>query len=469
MMSQTCFANAKSRSSSQTQTWKKVNHPGPHPISSTMSLFGSSGIRGVVGKDITPELGLKIGLSVGELHERIVIGKDTRTTGDMLVHAVASGAMASGAMVALAGMVPTPTLAHAAKDFDCGLMITASHNPAEYNGVKMWNPDGSAFDTAQMEEVEGKIGASRHLRAPWNGVGTASEFEGAAEAHLESILKATKGGTAKVVLDCGNGAASVVSPYVIKGMGCELTTLNCQPDGRFPGRAPEPTDEELADLKHMVVSKGAQLGIAHDGDGDRMVAVDERGKLVDGDKLLALFASKLDLDSIVVPVDASMALDDVVKGKVHRTKVGDVFVAEAIKKYGSGFGGEPSGTFIFPQQTFCPDGILAAATLINMVGERSLAEMVDALPSYPVYRRSHAFDSERRGEVSRRLADVMRTIDCDELSTVDGYRAAFKEGWFLIRLSGTEPKLRMSAEARTKEELENMKTIAEEVLGRVLA
>lgn len=469
MMSQTCFANAKSRSSSQTQTWKKVNHSGPHPISSTMSLFGSSGIRGVVGKDITPELGLKIGLSVGELHERIVIGKDTRTTGDMLVHAVASGAMASGAMVALAGMVPTPTLAHAAKDFDCGLMITASHNPAEYNGVKMWNPDGSAFDTAQMEEVERKIGASRHLRAPWNGVGTASEFEGAAEAHLESILKATKGGTAKVVLDCGNGAASVVSPYVIKGMGCELTTLNCQPDGRFPGRAPEPTDEELADLKHMVVSKGAQLGIAHDGDGDRMVAVDERGKLVDGDKLLALFASKLDLDSIVVPVDASMALDDVVKGKVHRTKVGDVFVAEAIKKYGSGFGGEPSGTFIFPQQTFCPDGILAAATLINMVGERSLAEMVDALPSYPVYRRSHAFDSERRGEVSRRLADVMRTIDCDELSTVDGYRAAFKEGWFLIRLSGTEPKLRMSAEARTKEELENMKTIAEEVLGRVLA
>ncbi|HXZ23524.1 MAG TPA: phosphoglucosamine mutase [Methanomassiliicoccales archaeon] len=434
-----------------------------------MSLFGSSGIRGVVGKDITPELGLKIGLSVGELHERIVIGKDTRTTGDMLVHAVASGAMASGAMVALAGMVPTPTLAHAAKDFDCGLMITASHNPAEYNGVKMWNPDGSAFDTAQMEEVERKIGASRHLRAPWNGVGTASEFEGAAEAHLESILKATKGGTAKVVLDCGNGAASVVSPYVIKGMGCELTTLNCQPDGRFPGRAPEPTDEELADLKHMVVSKGAQLGIAHDGDGDRMVAVDERGKLVDGDKLLALFASKLELDSIVVPVDASMVLDDVVRGKVHRTKVGDVFVAEAIKKYGSGFGGEPSGTFIFPQQTFCPDGILAAATLINMVGERSLAEMVDALPSYPVFRRSHAFDSERRGEVSRRLADVMRTIDCDELSTVDGYRAAFKEGWFLIRLSGTEPKLRMSAEARTKEELENMKTIAEEALGRVLA
>jgi phosphoglucosamine mutase len=190
--------------------------------------------------------------------------------------------------------------------------------------------------------------------------------------------------------------------------------------------------------------------------------------LVDGDKLLALFAHVVKKGDIVAPIDASMVLDEMITGEVIRTRVGDVYVAEALKKRGAKFGGEPSGTFIFPKYTFCPDGILAAAMLISMVGDGDLATMVDALPSYPVARRSFAFDREKRKGIAGRLQTEMRAVDCEELTELDGYRARFKEGWFLIRLSGTEPKIRMSAEARTEKELNRLKTIAEKVVKRCL-
>ncbi|MDD1770134.1 MAG: phosphoglucosamine mutase [Methanomassiliicoccales archaeon] len=434
-----------------------------------MSLFGSSGIRGVVGKDITADLALRIGAAVGADYQRVLIGKDTRTSGDLLVNALTAGLTSVGAEVAYASLVSTPTLARAAKGFNCGLMVTASHNPPEYNGVKMWNPDGSAFDTAQMTDVEKRIENRGRARKDWTEVGGSTKLEGATEAHIESILKSLPGVNTSVVLDCGCGAASVISPYVLTGMGCELVTLNCQPDGRFPGRSPEPTAESLHDLMALVVSRKAQLGIAHDGDGDRMVAVDSRGRLVNGDKLLALFAHVMKKGDIVAPVDASMILDDMVTGEVIRTRVGDVYVAEALKKRGAKFGGEPSGTFIFPQYTYCPDGILAAAMLISLVGDGDLATIVDSLPSYPVTRRSHSFAPERRKETGARLQREMRAVDCEELNELDGFRARFKDGWFLIRLSGTEPKLRLSAEARTEKELDRLVAMAEKVVKRCLA
>jgi len=199
-----------------------------------------------------------------------------------------------------------------------------------------------------------------------------------------------------------------------------------------------------------------------------MVAVDGRGRIVDGDKLLALFVHVMRKGDIVAPVDASMILDDIITGKVIRTRVGDVYVAEALKKAGAKFGGEPSGTFIFPQSTFCPDGVLAAAMLISMVGDGDLATMVDALPSYPVVRRSFKFEPEKRKDIAGRLRAEMRSVDCEELSELDGYRARFPDGWFLVRLSGTEPKLRLSVEARSQKELDRLIAIAEKLVKKCL-
>jgi len=440
-----------------------------HNADAAMSLFGSSGIRGVVGEVVTPDLALSIGATVGSLHSEVLMAKDTRTSGDMILHALASGANSTGANVFFAGMVPTPTLARASKTYDCGLMVTASHNPPEYNGVKMWNPDGSAFDSRQMEQVENLITSKKFKMAEWSSIGRSFPHEGAVEDHIQAVLDSVYGSSAKVILDCACGATSVVSPILLRKLGCAVLGINCQPDGFFPGRMPEPTEEHLADLKELIVKKGASLGIAHDGDGDRVVAFDEKGRFVDGDRLLALFTLFIKAKNVVVPVDASMVLDDLVKGKVTRTKVGDVYVAEALKRTGADFGGEPSGTFIFPSETYCPDGVYAAALLASMLEGRKLSELVGSIPKYPLARRSFPFKAKDQAKISSKLDEAMRSVDCDRLDTMDGYRAQFADGWFLARLSGTEPKVRITVEARRSDSLDKLLKLAEGTIKRCLS
>lgn len=433
-----------------------------------MSLFGSSGIRGVVGQAITPDLALNIGAAVGSLGKDVLLAKDTRTSGDMMVNALSAGITSIGANAVYAGMVPTPTLARAAESYDVGLMVTASHNPPEYNGIKVWNPDGSAFDSAQMRQVEGLIESKGYKLADWRGVGRSLIHTGAIEDHMAAILDSVEATKANVVLDCGCGATASISPLLLRKLGCTVLGLNCQPDGHFPGRLPEPTEENLGVLKHLVTQKEADMGIAHDGDGDRMVAFDEKGRFIDGDRLLALFTVFLGAKDIVAPVDASMVLDDLVKGKVFRTRVGDVYVAEALKSSGAGFGGEPSGTFIFPEETYCPDGVFAAALLTSMIKEGKLSKMVDDVPRYPASRSSYPFDLRSRKKVEVKLEKAMRSLECDELITVDGYRAQFDYGWFLIRLSGTEPKMRLTVEARKDKDLKALVSKADKIAKECL-
>jgi phosphoglucosamine mutase len=433
-----------------------------------MSLFGSSGIRGVIGRDFTIDLASEIGSAVGTLCDRVVLGKDTRTSGDMISQALIAGITSAGSDAHSAGMVPTPTLARAAKDFDCGLMVTASHNPPDYNGVKMWNPDGSAFDTKQMADVEGLISRKELKMADWRDVGKAFEHEGAIEAHIESIVRSLGMFECKVVVDCGCGATSVVSPLLLRKLGCEVFAINAQPDGFFPGRSPEPTEDQLTDLKDAVLRKRADVGIAHDGDGDRMVAVDERGRFVGGDKLLALFATRSGANGMVAPVDASMVIEGIVKGPVVRCRVGDVYVSEALKISKLEFGGEPSGTFIFSKETYCPDGIYAGALLAKMAKDEPLSEVIDALPSYPVTRESFPFDPSWRKILGAKLASEMENVKCNRLLTLDGFRADYEDGWFLIRVSGTEPKLRVTAEGRSEEELKRLKGIYGSIMKRCL-
>ncbi|MDD1768099.1 MAG: phosphoglucosamine mutase [Methanomassiliicoccales archaeon] len=424
-----------------------------------MSLFGSSGIRGIVGRDLTIDLASEIGSAVGTAYDRVILGKDTRTSGDMISQALVAGITSAGSDVYSAGMLPTPTLARAATAFGCGLMVTASHNPPEYNGVKMWNPDGSAFDTKQMNHVEGLISRKEFSRPDWRGVGKAFEHLGAIESHIESILKSLGTFNCRVVVDCGCGAASVVTPTLLSRLGCEVFAINSHPDGFFPGRSPEPTEDQLKDLKDAVLRRGADVGIAHDGDGDRMVAVDERGRFVSGDRLLALFASRYGAKGMVAPIDASMVLDDIVEGPVVRCRVGDVYVSEALKRSKLEYGGEPSGTFIFSKETYCPDGIYAGALLAKMAGSGPLSEIVDVLQSYPSSRESYSFDPSGRKVLEAGLAKEMEGVKCDRLLTIDGFRADYADGWFLIRVSGTEPKLRVTAEARSEGELKRLKEI----------
>lgn len=414
-----------------------------------MKLFGSSGIRGLANVEVTVDLAMKVGMALGKSKKNAVIGRDPRVAAEMIELAVISGLMSAGCDVVRAGLITTPTLAYAARNYDCGVMITASHNPATDVGIKLWNPDGMAFDSAQQEEIENIIEAEDFVYVPWNKVGKISSFENAVREHIDMIRSHTTGAPIRVVVDCGGGAGGTITPFLLREMGCEVITLNSQIDGHFPARNPEPNDKNLWMLKKAVKEFDAALGIAHDGDADRMMAVDEKGIFVSGDEMLAIFArfECRDNPRIVVPVDTSMIVDDAIPGStVIHTRVGDVYVAEEMKKLKADFGGEPSGSWIFPRISYCPDGIYAAALLVDIVKDRKLSGLRDELPKYPTLRSTVACDNSAKETVMQAVSSKLAGMG--NVSTIDGIRVDMKDGWVLVRPSGTEAKIRITAEAR---------------------
>jgi phosphoglucosamine mutase len=424
-------------------------------------------VRGVSFDDFTLDLAGKIGSAVGSRHKVVVIGRDARLTSPMFSHAVSSALMGVGANVSDAGIVTTPTLAYAARHSSCGVMITASHNPPEYNGIKLWNPDGSSFDTGQMEDMEAKM-AGHVGQADWKSVGSLSTIQDATEDHKERILSIVGGSEIKVVVDCANGPASQITPAILKEMGCNVITINAQLDGSFPGRPAEPAEENLSALKDAVAKLGADLGIAHDGDADRMVAIDDRGRFAGGDVLLKVFAKESGAKSMVAPVDATMLLDDWFGANLYRTRVGDAYISEEVKRTGADFGGEPSGTWIFPKVSLCPDGVFAAAKLVEMVSERKLSEMMDETPSLPMLKETLMFEPSKREAILSNLKKGIPSLKALDVDTTDGFKLGFGDGWALVRLSGTEPKMRIVVEARAagraKEIMMPVKEVAERCL-----
>lgn len=408
-----------------------------------MALFGTSGIRRVADRSLL-EIALKTGLAVGKVYNRVIVANDTRTSSEAVKYAFMSGLLAAGAQCWDSGVVPTPTLALAARKFKVGAMITASHNPPEYNGIKLLNPDGSAFGAKQRQRIEDMISDESLPSAPWTEMGNSRRYDGAVEQHIEHIQKAfPKAMKLKVVLDCGCGAASVITPYLLRRLGCEVVALNCYPSGFFPHDV-EPIESNLGDLIRATREFGADLGIAHDGDGDRMMAVDDRGRFIPGDKLLVLFAQQLGAKKVVTTLDASMIIDEM-GFKVTRTKVGDIYVSEALKKSGN-FGGEPSGAWVFPDSSFCPDGIYAAAKLLAIASWHKLSALVDRIPQYPILRGSVAGSGVALVNLKKKLL-ALKPLS---VSNIDGIKLNFEDGWVLVRPSGTEPKIRLTVEARSE-------------------
>lgn len=422
-------------------------------------MFGTSGIRGPVGEEVTAELALTVGRAVGVDADRIVMGRDARESGTILADAFAAGVREVGADVVDLSLAATPTVARAVGwyDADAGCSITASHNPPEDNGLKLWQPDGQAFDEALRETIEARVrdGVSSELRR-WDEQGTRTTAD-ATERHVEALVEATTiDDSPHVVVDLGNGAGGVTVDALVE-VGCHVETLNAQPDGRFPGRPSEPNAETLTALCATVAETDADLGIAHDGDADRMMAVDGTGQFVPKDALLALLAgtSTEAGDSVAVPVDTSLAVEDHLQTKdvgVEHTPVGDVYVAEAVGD-GVPFGGEPSGAWIWPEQTRCPDGPLAACRLVELAAERPIEERIESLPRYPI-RRSNVETEDKAETMTAVRERVRKEYEETAVTTLDGVRVDLDDAWFLVRASGTQPLIRITAEARDEQRAE---------------
>jgi len=421
-------------------------------------------VRGLVNIDLTPALACRVGLAVATHSKarKALVARDTRISGAMLEDALVSGLLAGGVGVSLVGAVPTPVLAYLTKvlNADVGFMLTASHNPPPYNGIKIFNGDSLAYADESQDAVEKIIVENSFAMPDWRSVGEASVVD-VSRLYIEMVRSAVALRKQwRVVVDPGCGATFAVGPAVLKATGCSLTALNAQPDGFFPARRSEPTAESLKDLAHVVKKLGADVGVAFDGDGDRVAFVDAEGVFVDFDRSLAAFAAyalkRAGGGTVITNVEASICVEKMAEsygGKVVRTKVGDVYLSEAIKRSNAVFGGEPCGAWVHPSFHYCPDGPLSAVLLLKALEEedKGLREFVAEVPEYVTLRENIACKNDLKHKAVASIESSIRSAfsDYTDFSTVDGVRLALKSGWLLIRASGTEPLIRLTVEGES--------------------
>jgi phosphoglucosamine mutase len=402
--------------------------------------FGTDGVRGIVGEFLTPELVERLGKAsaLWSGGGRVFVGRDTRASGEELEEAFARGVVSAGGSAVLAGVVPTPAVA--LLRLDLGVVISASHNPPEYNGVKLFDRDGNKLTDASEEEIEAL------LDAPGREGGRIDRVDVATDSYLEHVVERFGSDLSglRVAVDCANGAYSDIAPEAFEELGAEVTAVAVQPDGSNINDGCGATDLGL--LQATVRAGGHDLGVAFDGDGDRVLAVDADGEIVDGDQILAILALHLGVDLVAVTVMTNLGFHRLMSERgvrVVTTPVGDRYVLEALRREGGILGGEQSGHVICLRDHVTGDGLAAALMLCDAIRGRTLAEAASVMPRY-----AQAKEDVRVGR---------REVPAAALAEAERLNAVLKgHGRVLVRPSGTEPVVRVLGEAETDEEARNL-------------
>jgi phosphoglucosamine mutase len=423
-------------------------------------LFGTDGVRGVANIDLTPELAFRLGEAAAHLLPerpggRVVVGKDTRRSGDMLEAALVAGVCSGGGEALLAGIVPTPAVAFLTRELgaDGGVVISASHNPAEYNGIKFFDHRGLKLPDEIEDEIEEFVLSERSWDRPSGAaVGSARPIEDAAEryiAHAVGTLGCDLSGL-KVAVDCGHGASSVATPEALRRLGAEVVCVNCDWNGMDINL--ECGSTHLERVREIVLDAGCDVGIAHDGDADRVLAVDERGAEVDGDAIMAVLATamkeagRLKGDTVVATVMSNLGLDVAMRERgitLVKTKVGDRYVLEQMLSSGAVLGGEQSGHVIFLDHNTTGDGLVTALQLLCVMRRSGtpLSELRAFIHRFPQVLVNIPVADKARLTTSHALGTAIAAAEA-ELGD---------EGRVLVRPSGTEPLVRVMVEARNPE------------------
>ncbi|PSQ53365.1 phosphoglucosamine mutase [Halobacteriales archaeon SW_8_65_20] len=439
-----------------------------------MKIFGSSGVRGVVGETITPAFVGRVAKAAGSSlgSETVAVARDTRRTGGMLADAAAGGLTAVGTDVHRLGVAPTPAAqAYAERAEIPVVVITASHNPPAYNGVKLVGRDGVELSRDALERIEDRLLADRYEPQSWDETGESERVDGVRRTYVEQLLNAVDreriaDADLTVALDPGHGAGALTSPEFFRELGCRVVTVNAQPDGHFPGREPEPVAGNLDELGALTGATDADVGIAHDGDADRAIFYDEHGDYIEGDATLAALAeATLDAgETVVSAVNVSQRLVDVVDrvgATLDLTPIGSTHIITRIRELTTEgervpVAGEGNGGVLFPEYRLARDGAYTAARFLELLADQSASEAVAAYDGYANVRRNVEYDSDAERETL--LAAVERYAEqaTVEPTTTDGYRLDYGDAWLLARPSGTEPVVRLYAEGRDRDRAESL-------------
>jgi phosphoglucosamine mutase len=455
----------------------------------TGKLFGTTGVRKVYGDEFDLEMALNLGKSLGTFLGRgtVIIAQDARTTGLMVADALTAGILSTGVNVVRAGIIPTPTLAFITmkRGFDTGLMVTASHNPPQYTGVKFWSRTSMGFTPEEETKLERIYNSKNFKIASWDALGEETRIEDAVDEHIKELLEkcdveAIRSKSFRVIVDLGNGAACVLTPYLMQQLNCQVVSLNGQLDGHFPGRRSEPDEDSLGDLIQIIKNTGTDLGIAHDGDADRVVFVDEHGEVIRGDRTIALLAQQAlgtsKNKTVVTTVDSSLILDETVQkagGNTVRTPVGDIQVAIKVVESNAVIGGESCGVFIFPDTHLAPEPFLAACKVLELMAstEKTFGDLIQTIPQYPLLKGKIECPNDKKESVMMALTKSLprNMSDVKEILTVDGLGITLKQGWVLVRPSGTEPVIRITCEGPTEDAVKKILRSAEDVVRATIA
>lgn len=450
-------------------------------------LFGTNGIRGRFGDELTVEFAVKIAMAIGTYFNggEVLVGFDGRLSSPILERAVISGLLASGCNVTHAGMLPTPTLQFAVKHFkyDGGVMITASHNPPEYNGIKVIGPDGIEIPRREEEKIEEIFFEGKIRRAAWNEVGKVKGEVDAIQAYIDEIVKKVNArkiasNEFKVIVDPGNGVSSLTTPIVLRRLECKVISINDVIDGKFPGRGAEPIPKVLHVISRIVSASNADFGVSLDGDGDRAIFTDERGKTHWGDKSGAIIEKhvlkKEGGGIIVTPVSSSKLIEEVAvrhHGKVIWTKVGSVVVSHKLKEVRGILGLEENGGIFYPPHQLVRDGTMATLLMLELLSDekKRLSEIIDKLPSYYNYKDKIPCPNNLKEKVMKKILSKIRMEKAFKIETIDGVKIwKNRETWILIRPSGTEPIIRIFAEAKSIEEARKLVEEYKEKLKKIV-
>jgi phosphomannomutase len=438
-------------------------------------MVSVSGVRGRVGEGMTVEVvarfaaafGAYIREKSGKPRPRIVLGRDTRTSGPMFSRIVAGSLQSVGCDVTDIGIAPTPTALHsiAALGADGGIVVTASHNPVEWNALKLASAAGMFLDADEAPLMRAFINDRALPRAAWDELGNVQEDTGAANRHLQAVLEmryidveALRTRRFRVALDCIRGAGAVLLPRLLEELGCEVIGLNLEPDGRFP-REPEPVADNLGELERLVRQSGADIGMATDPDSDRLSLVSNDGRAIGEDFTLAL-AATLVLQHMPGPVVTNLSTSRLLRDvadragvQLHLAPVGEIHVARRMQQVGAVIGGEGNGGVILPDVQYTRDAAVAVALVLQLLLEdgRPLAEIVTSHERYVIVKDKLPHDGRPLESVYATLEQQLAAPAADRQ---DGLRLDWPDErrWLHLRASGTEPILRIIAEARTEQE-----------------
>lgn len=442
-------------------------------------IISVSGVRGEIGVSLDVSVITRFAMAFGTFvgGRTVVVGRDSRTSSPTVRHAVLAGLFATGCHVIDVGLCPTPTILLIAKALHAqgSITVTASHNPVAWNGIEFAAASGRLLTQAERDELMRIYETEDFALAPWNEQGTLETYDEAIAYHLERVLHARwlapdsirKAGL-KVVLDCGNGAGSVISPSLLRKLGCRVVELNCVADGHFR-RPAEPTPEALDELCETVRASKADIGFAHDGDADRLVLVTDQGMPLNGEWTLAFVADFIlgkTKGDVVATVSTSRMLDDIAAKhgvRLHRTKVGVGWVVEKMREVDAAIGGEGTGGVVYPDIHWTTDGIASIAAITQYLAESgsTVTQLVESMPQYQMCRKKLEIPSQ---ELASRL--IERALKVYEeasaigkeplLELTDGVKRVWDDRWVNIRPSGTEPVIRVFSEAPTLAEAERL-------------